>query len=247
MLISDVLYTAFRDAHILKRPGAGLLSAAEQSDGLVYLNRILDEWQAKFPYAYASTFQSFTLTPGHAPHLIGPGLVSPDFGVNVRPVRIDGGALILNTQTPNVDVPLNIRDKDWWNNQRVKALTTNVPTDLYYEADWPNGQLNFWPVPEFAYGVRLQTWVTLLQAASVTVAFSAPPAYFAGLSLTLAEALCQPFLNQEPPASLVERARKARLAIQGNNAQTPRIQTIDYGTRGRSKGGDFNYYTGGPA
>lgn len=244
MLVSDLIYAATRAARILTEPG-GTQAPEENSDALLILNQIVDQWAARKAYAYSVGFTSYTLTPNHAPHLIGPGMASPDFAMGVRPVRIESAQLILNSATPNVDVPLNLRDETWWADQRIKSLATNVPTDLYYSPDWPNGSLNLWPVPSFAYGLRLETWTSIAQFASVATTFSAPPAYLKALTLALAEELCIWF-GSDPPAGLAERAARARVALQMNNDKSPRISSADFGTRGKPRG-DFNYYSGGPA
>lgn len=209
-------------------------------------NSLLDEWAARKAYAYATTFIAYTLTANHAPHLIGPGLTSPDFAATQRPVRIEGATLILNNVSPNVDLPLTVRDKDWWNYQRVKTLLSNVPTDLYYEPKWPNGELNLWPNPNFAYGLRLESWVLLTQFVNLTDAFSFPPAFKKAFTLNLALSLCSPF-EKQPLPTLVKEAADAKKAYQGNNLASPRMATIDSGQPlARSGGvrGDFNWQDG---
>lgn len=214
-----------------------------------WLNRIIDSWQALKRYAYNVNFSQYTLQPGHQPHTIGP---SGDFTVAQRPVRIEGAALVLTTSTPPVDSPiLNIRDDDWWRNKRVKGLSSSVPTDLYPSYDSPNISLYFWPVPSFAYDVRLETWVSLqgvpLDAdgnPDLTQPFSAPQGYNKALLLTLEEE-AGPSFSKPPDANLIRRAAAARAAIQSNNSKSPRIATADYGTRGR-RGGGFNWMLGQP-
>lgn len=263
MTITDVLYRAFRAAHIAVRPKVSL-GSSELTDALGILNTVVDQWTASKRYSWNSAFTAYTLTPNHQPHLIGPGLVSPNFAAPFRPVRIDNAAIILTgngTPNPapnppatpagavntNVDVPLNLRDSDWWANQRVKGIATSVPTDLYYSADWDSGQLWLWPIPNFAYGLRLNAWVSLTPYASLTVPFSAPMGYFNALALTTAEELCGPF-GVPMPENLARLAAKARMSIWQNNDKTPRIASADYGTRGTpNMHADFNYYTGGPS
>jgi len=254
-LAGDVIYQAYRHARLLKRPQAGV-STSEGLDGLTFLNQIVDQWAARKCYAWATPFTEYTLTPNHQPHLLGPGLLSPDFATapagSPRPPRIESAALILNNVTPNVDVPLNVRDAGWWANQRVKALATNVPTDVYYQPDFlgasPAGALWLWPVPTFAYGMRLQTWEQLLQFATVGTSFVAPPSYLAAAALTLAEVLgdmCPDPLCRPPPG-LPARAARARAILGMNNNSSPRIASADIGMHpsGGARRGDFNYYSG---
>lgn len=222
-----------------------VISAPDAQRGLRILNRELDAWAARKAYVYAVTFPTYTLTPGHFPHLIGPGLTAPDFEAVQRPVRVEGANLILNTSNPSVDTPIAIRDEAWWLNQRIKTLQSTVPTDLYYAAAWPNGELNLWPVPNFAYGLRLELWALISQFATINLAFSLPPGYRKAIVLTLAVRCCRAWGRPLRP-DLVEDARQARSDIQTNNIKSPRIASADYGTAGSSQGrrGSFNYYSG---
>jgi hypothetical protein len=241
MKCRDLLYIAFREAHILKRPQA-VNSNPELMDGLIFLNQLVNYWAARGCYAWTTTFVTYTLTAGHQPHLIGPNLTVPDFAVNIRPIDIVSASIILPGPNP-VDVPLAIRDNAWWAAKAAKSTTSTFPTDLYYEADYPNGQLWFWPVPKASYGIRLEGNVVLQQFVTLDDAFIAPQAYQAALTLTLAEELCD--LWESPmPVNLARRAVKARDAVQVNNNLPPRIASADYGTFSRSSCGDFNYVTG---
>lgn len=229
-----------------------VLLAEDLAQGVRRLDRILDAWSARRVFAYSQTFQQYTLVPNTAPYLIGPNLTAPNFATpnaSVRPVRIDSINLILTNVTPNVDQPLTKRDAAWWRNERIKSLATNVPTDYYYEPDFPSGAIFFWPVPAFAYGVRCELWTALGQVPSdTTQTFIAPPAYELAAVLTLAEHSCGPY-NRPAPADLSERATRARADLQSNNAKSPRIASADYGTRGRPSAdrSDFNYYSGLPS
>jgi hypothetical protein len=211
--------------------------------GRRWLNRVIDQWQARKVYAYNVAFTAYTLTAAHQPHLIGPGLIAPDFNA-YRPTRIENAALILNTSTPNVDLPLNIRDDDWWANKRVKALASNVPIDLYPSYAWPNVELYLWPVPNFAYGIRLETWTSVIQVAAgdLLTYFSSPYGYEQALMLTLAEKLCRP-MARPTPITLPSDAAHARSIIQMNNDKSPRIASADHGMASRPRG-DFNWMSG---
>lgn len=248
-LISSIIYQAQRMAGVLRMPGfTG--SPEDMSDGLLRLNATVDQWAAKKAYAFSETFQQFSLTPNHNPYLIGPAVVSPpDFKVAMRPIRLEenGATLILTNVTPNVDIPIQVRDADWWNNQRVKTLATNVPTDVYYESDFPNGALSFWPVPNFAYGIRLRLWTFVTQFASVTQQLVAPPAYLDALIKTLAEQLVLMYPGTMMPPSLPMEAVRARAAVLGNNSKSPKIPSADFGTAGGRSSSEFNYYSGGPS
>jgi hypothetical protein len=239
IIARNVLYIAFREARILKRPQA-LNSGNELADGLIFLNQQIDYWSARGCYAYTTAFNVYTLTPGHQPHLIGPGLLAPDWAATSRPVKIISASVILPTAT---DVSLRIRDDAWWAAQSVKSIQSSMPTDLYYNADYPNGQLWFWPISISGYQVRLETYVLLQQFVTLDDCFIAPPAYLAAVTLTLAEELVD-IWGTEMPMNLSRRATKARDALQSNNYLPPRIATADWGTSGSRRGSDFNWQTG---
>lgn len=211
---------------------------------LTRLNRIIDQWAARAVYAYNKGFTLYTLTANHQPHLIGPGLSAPDFAAP-RPVVIENAALVLTNSTTPVDLPITLRDDDWWANKRVKSLASSIPTDLYYSPDTPSGSLYLWPVPNFAYGLRLETWQVLSQITDGTLAFSAPYGYELAILLTLAEEVAGP-MAKAVPADLAAKATRARAAIQENNNKSPRIETREPGTMGKTARGDFNWMSGMP-
>ncbi len=227
-------------------------SSDEAQWGLEKINEALDVWQAMRNKVYSYDFSLFTFQANVNPTLMGPSPnATPGWTVRQRPVRIESAALILNSGIP-VDLPINIRDKDWWALNQVKSIQTNVPTDLYPDYTWPDASLYFWPVINVGDQVRIQTWNTVQQFTAITDPIGGPlgpgtmpPAYRTALKLTLAEMLC-PGLGKTPSPTLVASAVVARAAMIGNNALPPRISTQDSGMpkSGRTKG-DFNWATGG--
>lgn len=212
-----------------------------------HLARIIDQMAARRVFAFTRSFLRFTLTPGHQPHLIGPTAAAPDFAASARPVEICGAALVLTDATAAVDSPIiRIRDARWWNNQRVKGLQTSIPTDLWPEMTAPNVSLWFWPVPDYAYDVRIQVLASLGLPVDVngdvdlTQDFVAPQGYNGCVMLKLAKALCRA-MSRPLTADLIAAEAEASRAVLGNNIKSPRIGTAGYGTNRR---GDFNYSTG---
>lgn len=249
VIVGDTILNIIEDALLeigAYGPGDLPVTGSDATLAMRIINRELDAWAALKRFVWVYIFQVFTLTPGHFPNLIGPGLAAPDFAWPIRPPRIPGAALILNSSTPNVDLPITMRDKDWWQNQRVKTLSTNVPTDCYYEKDFPNGALNFWPVPATGYGVRLQLPTPILQfALPFDSPFSMPPGYKKALVLTAALRFCRPW-GRPIPDGLAADAAQARADVFSNNIKSPRIASADIGGSGGSGGrrSGFNYYSG---
>lgn len=204
-------------------------------------DRLTDRWNAKGAAAFARAFNTYTLTPSLSPHTIG--VTGATFTVTTgRPVSIEAAGLVLTTSTPDVRVPITIRDWEWWARESVKALESSIPTDLYYDPAWPLGKLFFWPVPDTAYSVELTTRV-LLSTLGLNDDFDLPFGYRDAIILTLAEECAGPFAA-EISALTVESGKAARALIFGNNTKSPRIATRDAGMPGGRRGvSTFNYLT----
>lgn|SRR3990167_139826 len=217
--IGDMVTQAFVEIRVA-RAGESL-EPENMALGLYLFNRRLDSWNAHQRAVYAETFGDHTLTPALSPHTIGP---TGTFVVAVRPTRILAASLDTGTDAFS---PINVRDAAWYAQQSSPAISTSVPTDVYYQPAWPNGSLYFYGVPSTAYTVRL--WRdTILASVVQGDTFAMPPGYQETLELTLAEDLADS-LGQSVSARLAQRARDARAITFGNNDQEPRICTMDAG------------------
>jgi hypothetical protein len=213
----------------------------EGATGLLKLNRMLDSWNADGRYVYATVFQNFTITPNLQPHTIGP---SGTFAVNQRPTQLLAANIILNSGSPQaVRQPVQVRDEDWWASKSSYAVVSTFPTDVYYSADWPNGSLYLWPVPNTAYPLELE-FLTVLEELQLNSAFCMPPGYMDAVVYSLAIALC-PSFSVAPSQALMLLASKAIARIQGLNVTSPRIGTRDAGVPSGGKARpSFNWLTG---
>lgn len=202
-------------------------TAADAQFALIKLNNMLDSWNAQRLKVYTTIFTQYTLVPNLQPHTIGP--TGATFTIAQRPVRIDAANILLtNITPPYIKVPLNIRNDQWWQNQRVPSITTSLPTDLYYAPSWPNGQLYFWPIPTVALGVEIWSWTLLLEFTALTQIVSFPPGYRSALIYSLAVELANAFGKTVTP-SLAELTRRGFDYIHMNNADSPLISTTDSG------------------
>lgn len=216
----------------------------DQAWVLQKLQRVIDTFNAKRTMVYANTFTTFTLVANLTPHTIGP---TGTFQVNQRPVEIPTiGLVLVNTNPETVEIPLTRRDKEWWADQRVKNLTSTIPTDYYYEPDWPNGSIYFWPVPSQVNNVLIQQRTVITEITDTSQSFIMPPAYWDAIVYTLAKAISPSFERPISP-DLRELAADAIRSVLGNNVKSPRGQTGDAGMPGSGITiGLFNYYSGGP-
>ncbi len=227
----------------------GALAGGEQFSGddqtwvLQKLQRLIDRFNARLPMIYNVNFTLFTLNPPADPldpTTIGPGA---NFDVNQRPVSIESIGLILDGGTPGVELPLNPRDDAWWANNRIKGLTSTLPTDFYYSPDWPNGRIYFWPVPTVSHQVRLQTRAVLGEYTDYLQSFTMPPAYWDLIVYELAISIC-PGFKVEPSGALLALRQVALKAVQVNNVSSPRLSSDSPSQSGGGGRPDFSFLTG---
>lgn len=232
----DVILDAFYELNIY---GAGeVLSPEDQKFGEGKLNRLIDNWNAEGQAVYHDVLNTFTLSSSLSPHTIGPSgatwTMSPQ-----RPVKLTAANLVINTMRRPITV--HNGEVGWYAGLALPAMSGD-PIDVYYEPDWPNGKLYFYPVPSTAYSVEL--WSRVVLAAVVAAdTFSLPPGYRDAMTLTLAEALVPAYPNSVVSPDLKTGAAKARARIFANNDVTPRLVTCDAGMPGSRRGG-FDYRTG---
>lgn len=215
----------------------------DQAWGMKKLQRLIDTYNAKRTMIYANTFTSFPITPNLSPHTIGP---TGTFGVSQRPVEIPSISVQLTDSTPGSEVPMYSMNADEWAAVRVKNVTSTFPTAYYYEPDWPNGSIYFWPVPTAANNVLLQQRTVVLQPTAFNATFTMPPGYWNLISYELAIELA-PSFQAAVSQDLRERYQQAKLAVLSNNIKSPRGTTLDAGMPGGRNSGGFNWVTGQPA
>lgn len=221
------------------------LDAADAQVVLNKLHRLLNNWNAERAAVYAAAFATYTLVPSLQPHTIGPD--SATWAATLRPVSIDSASLILSGSSPSNYTPIAIHNAQWWGAQTVPGLTSTYPTDLYYQTDWPNGSIYFWPIPQAAYQVELQLRVLLNDTLTLEDEFTLPQGYEDAITLTLAESLCGRLFGQPLTPDLQQAARVARARVFNNNDQPPVLATLDFGMQGGRTSGsraDFNFLTG---
>lgn len=230
-LVRDLLTETYQDLTILAVGES--LSDADADFGLSKLTRLFDNWNAERAGVYANRLTTYTLVPNLNPHTIGPSAAT--FTVTQRPVSIEWANIVIS----GVRYPLNIRDSEWWASIILPTLANDIPTDLHYEADWPNGNLYLYPKPSAANGLELMTRI-VLAALALDDTVTLPPGYRDAVILTLGEMIA---LTYPPAVPSPEAAAKARARIYANNDEIPALVTTDAGIPS-GRGRWFNYISG---
>lgn len=189
---------------------------------------------------------ALTATPnGQAIYTTPPLDVFPQYLTSQqRPEKIVDANIILNNLNPIVKCPLRIRDKDWWIANSIPSVPTSIPTDLYYEPGFPNGQIYLWPLQNVNYGLELEVWTNLSQFTSLTQQFFLPQGYEDAVTYGLAVSLA-PSYGRPLDATLSALATNAKGKIQTRNSQSPKMATRDTGIPRGNRGGTlFNWLNG---
>jgi len=238
---TDIITSAATEVGVL---GQGdTLSGGDQAWILEKLQRLIDRFNANRKNIFSENFTSFTITANHNPHTIGPG---GDWVMNTPPVKIFSAALVLTNSS--IDLPLWMMDAAEWAREPLKSLTSSLPTKIYYERDFPLGQVNLWPQPTVTNNVRLGTWQNLTQAVSTSTALAMPPSYWDVIVLTLARDFAPSFGKDAivRAEALSGTLREAMRTLEGNNADPPRISTDVPNVHVSNVRPGFNFLTGKP-
>lgn len=191
-------------------------SAAEANDGLVAFNAMLDSWSNEGLASYELQEQSFTLIIGQAGYTIGSG-----GNINVaRPLDILQ-AYIQDTGGNNYLMTILPRDK--WNQigNRSSTITSQIPTVLFYDPQYPLGIINIFPTPLIAYTCFFDSTLDQALFATLTTQLSMPPgyerAYVSNLAMEMVLLGFETTLDEKQLAMLSNVASSSKANIKSTN------------------------------
>jgi len=214
----DLITGAMDDAGII---GVGQTPLAEDTNkALSRLNAMIAQWSRRRWLVYHLVDVVFTGT-GALSYSIGPG---GDIPLN-RPDRIEAGYFRQLAGLPgnNVDYPLAILQSREDYNQIVLKTMASVPAYVFYDSDFPLGNIFIWPLPNSTYEMHLSVKPALQSFPTLDTAFVLPPEYEECIRLNLAVRLRVAY-QLGPDAGLIGLAKVALNTIKNTNAQIPLLQ-----------------------
>ena len=194
------------------------ISSADIQQGFTVLNDMLDSWSNESLACYAILEQTGTLQVGVTAYTIGSG---GTFNMT-RPLRIIptvGSAYLIDTSGNKY--MLDVVERDRWNQISLLNQTTNIPTVMFYDPQYPLGIINIWPTPSVAYAIYWDSYLQLADFGTLTSTMSFPPGYKKALQDCLTLELAPYFKTDswQPPALLVQQASVSRANIKRTNAR----------------------------
>jgi hypothetical protein len=213
---STIITRAARALGFLGR--SATLSAGDANDGLVIFQAMLDSWSNEKLLSFVVLEQSFPLVVNQAAYTIGPS------GANItapRPLNISQ-AYVQDSGGNNF--LFSIWPRDTWNSMmgnRGPTITSQIPTDMFYDPQYPNGVINIFPTPLIAYTVFFDTTQDQEAFPALTTAFAMPEgyerAYVTNLAVELAANGFPMLLNPVQWAALQESAKESKGNIKRTN------------------------------
>jgi hypothetical protein len=146
----DLITLALKQAGIL---GVGQTALAEDmNDCFTLLMQMIGQWNKK-RWMVPALIDIKTIGNGLISNPIGPG----QYWNVARPGQVKGAYIIqLNTgSTTPVSMPVKqIFSYEEYISISVKNLPS-LPTHMFYDGQWPNGNIYFWPIPNSTYECHL--------------------------------------------------------------------------------------------
>lgn len=216
---------------------AGETSTDEDlTDGLFFLNLLLDEWSVDRSKIYARVEDTHTLTTGTGEYTIGP---SGDIDTNL-PINIEQAYIRDTDLTPNaLDYPIDCgMTQQEYNDISIKTIQT-IPTRLFYLRQFPLGTILLNYLPMKAYQLHLFSWKALDQIADINTQLSLPEGYAAALTYNLAVVYSPAFGKQLDPI-VATKAERLSEAINNKTYEIPHTKVP--GIPGTSRKGTGSIY-----
>ena len=223
----DLITLSLKQAGIL---GVGQTALAEDmNDCFTLLQQMIGQWN-KERWLVPALIDINTIGNSQVSNPIGPG----QFWNVARPGQIKGAYIVqLNTgQTPISLQCKLIFSYEEYIRIAVKGLNS-LPDHCFYDGQWPNGNIYFWPVPNNTY----ECHILVQQQLGWPIAASNPPVANTGLDtpFTLPDEYQEAiFYNlsirisamYQFPASVetMKLAKNALNTIRTNNTQVPKMQ-----------------------
>jgi hypothetical protein len=196
-------------------------NTSEVTDATQLINNLIDSMNLERLNIPVITQDAVALTSGTGTYTTGSG---GTFNTT-RIIRItDAGILVANANASGkFRFPLKIVGQQEWAQRIEQAAGTVVALILYYDYDFPVGNLNLWPVPTFtstAPELELYFWTGLAQFPDLVTNISFAPGYFRLLA-TLAAIEIASMFSKVPTETLMNSATEARAAFRALNAAQP--------------------------
>ncbi len=174
------------------------IPAADAQDALRRMNNMMSGWNLLPLMSPLVAREVFALTANQSTYTIGPG---GDFDT-ARPTALEGAGLLLNSSSPPIEIPRALMTDDAYEALQVKALTSALFTDVYFNATWADewATVFLWPTPTTAdNSLVLYRRSHVAGFADLSTGYLLPPGYADAIEYNLAIRLAVPYTRPVDP------------------------------------------------
>lgn len=189
------------------------LSAQQLSDFLFNLNNAIDNRSSEQAEVLAVTIAQFTLAGGTQVYVIGTGQT---WNVT-RPVAITAAQHLLTVSAHPYETPVEVQNARGWAANQDRGSSSLVVRKLFYDRQFPYGNVYVSPIPLTASSIELTMWTPLTQFADTTTPITIPPGYADWYGLLGAICMAAQF-EMAVPASVTARYEDEIARIRNLNA-----------------------------
>jgi hypothetical protein len=196
-------------------------STDDLNDGFTMLTQMMATWQRKRWLTYHLQDVAFTPT-GAQSYTIGSGGT-----INVtRPDRIEAAFVrqLIPGGANQVDFPMRvIDDREDYALIAVKQISASPPTTIFYDPDFPLGNVYVWPLAGNQYEIHLLVKQPLQSFASLSDTINLPQEYLEALMWNLAARL-RPMYGLGPEPTIAAEAKASLDTLRVANTQLARLR-----------------------
>ena len=200
--------------------GTEVPSAADATNAMEVFNTMLDSWNGEGLTNYQVREQSHVLVVGTSQYTIGSGGT-----INTtRPIDIVQAYI---QDSSDFRYLMKIVPRDKWNQIGQLTVTSQIPSTLFYDPQFPLGVINLFPEPLQAWTLFFDSLLQQVTYSSSAQSISMPPGYERAFVMNLAVELMgagyPSMLKPEELTALVANALAAKANIKRNNLLTREV------------------------
>lgn len=211
-------------------------TAQENQDALQVLNDMIDSWSNENLMIFHKVLQTQTLTADQQVYTAGSG---GDFNIT-RPMKIEDPIIRLTNGADSNDYPLKVISQKEWSLITEKNTDADIPQLLFYEDNFPLGNVYLWPKPNSAKTLLFYSWEPLTTYSDLTTTLSLPPGYQRALRYNFALELA-PEYGVQASQEIVGIAMESKGLLKVKNSESHYLRVDDAVS---ARADRFNYNTG---
>lgn len=210
------------------------LSALELEEGLEALNSMLDAWNSEELNTFSRYAIETALVADQQSYTIG---INCDIDT-AWPEKIEQGQAFYKVD--GVEYPLEVLNSDQWNEIAQKDVAATQPCKLFYDREFPYGNVSLYPKPDSG-SLVLYLVLPLVQITQPSVPFVLPPSYAEAIAYNLAVRLA-PENGKTVPVEVGVIAVESKANLKRANFEAP-VMACDSALMQNTLG-SFNIWTG---